>query len=121
MDFWNEVTRTVSGAADHTVKGAEKLSDIAKYKYRLSNLKKKLEDAYREIGRLRFAEYKGEPVLQEELSTLLAKTAKLDDQIAAYESRLADLQDYVTCTGCGNRMKKSLNFCPKCGEKAPNK
>ena len=121
MDIWNEITRTVSGAADQTVKGAEKLTDIARLKYRLNLLKSKLEDAYRDIGRLRFAEHCGETVSHEEYDDLLTKAADLDRQIRVCQTRLADLQDYLTCPQCGNRMKKGLNFCPKCGEKLSDK
>ena len=121
MDFWNEVTKTVSGAADQTVKSAEKLTEIAKLKYRLGLLKSKLEDSYRDLGRLRFSEFAGEAVTEEDYATLLARTAELTEQIRSCETRLADLQDYVTCASCGNRMKKGLNFCPKCGGKLSDK
>ncbi len=121
MDFWNEVTKTVSGAADQTVKSAEKLTEIAKLKYRLGLLNNKREDSYRDLGRLRFSEFSGEEIDEEAYTDLLTKTAELDRQIRSCETRLADLQDFVTCRKCGNRMKKGLNFCPKCGEKLSDK
>ncbi len=117
MDFWNEFSKTITSAADQTVKGAEKLTDIAKLKYRVNLLKNKLEEGYRDIGRLRYAEFCGEDVTSETYEELLTHIAELDGQIKECEDRLFDLQDFVTCSQCGHRMKKGLNFCPKCGEK----
>ncbi|MBQ4064838.1 MAG: hypothetical protein IJD10_01925 [Clostridia bacterium] len=121
MDFWNEFSKTVTTAADQTKKGAERLTDIAKLKYRASMLRNKLEECYRDIGRLRFKEYCGEEITAETYDGLLTRTADLKEQIRDCESRLFDLQDFVACENCGYRMKKGLNFCPKCGEKLAEK
>ena len=117
MDFWSQFSKTVAGAADHTVKSAEKLTDIAKLKYRLVLLNKKRDEAYRDVGHLRYAEDRGEGVTEEMYRGLFDQISDLNEKIAVCENKLNKLQDNVCCTQCGNRMKKGTNYCPKCGEK----
>lgn len=117
MDFWKEFSKTVAGAASETVKGAEKLTEIAKVKYHLGSLNTKLNECYQTIGKLYCAEQAGEDVSAEMYEGFLVQAEDLKDQIAASEKKLSDLRDYQTCPHCTYRLKKGLNYCPKCGEK----
>ena len=65
MDFWHEFTKSVSNAATNTVKEAEKLTDKAKVKYRITALNAKLNETYIEIGQLRYSESLGEKICDE--------------------------------------------------------
>ncbi len=117
MDFWKEFSKTVSSAAEGTVKGAEKLTDMAKLKYKISSLNTKLTDAYTEIGKLRYSEKNGDTVQAETYSELFEKVDELNMQIAEAETELYDLMNFASCPKCGTRMKKDCRYCPKCGEK----
>ncbi len=121
MDFWSEFSKTITNAADQTVKSTEKLTNIAKLKYRLNLLKNKLNECYQNIGRLRFAEFCGEEVTEEMLEGLFAEATSLTEQMKECEEKLYVLQDYVTCPQCGNRVQKGMRFCPKCGENVEGK
>ena len=57
MDFWHDFTKTVSSAADSTIKGTERLAASAKLKYRIKMLKSRQNDAFLTVGRLRYAEF----------------------------------------------------------------
>lgn len=116
MDFWSEFSKTITNAADQTVKSTEKLTNIAKLKYRVGSLNNKLNDCFQSIGRLRYAELTGEAVAPEMYEGLMAKAAELDAQIKECEGKLYDLQDYATCPQCANKVQKGMSFCPKCGE-----
>jgi hypothetical protein len=115
MDFWSEFTKTITNAADQTVKGTEKLTNIAKLKYRLSSLSNKQNECFQNIGRLRFAEFSGESVTPDMYEGLFAEAAELNAQIKECENKLYDLQDYTCCPQCGNKAQKGMSFCPKCG------
>jgi len=116
MDFWSEFSKTITNAADQTVKGTERLTGIAKLKYRLGSLKNKLNACYQSIGRLRYAEYNGETVTSEMYEGLFAEADTLSAQVKECEEKLYELQDYTTCPQCGNKAQKGMCFCPKCGE-----
>ncbi len=116
MDFWSEFSKTITNAADQTVKGTEKLTNIAKLKYRLGSLKNKLNEVYQNIGRLRYAEYQGDAVTAEQYKGFMSEADDLTNQIAICEEKLFALQDAITCPQCGNKAQKGMSFCPKCGE-----
>ena len=80
MDFWSEFSKTITNAADQTVKSTEKLTNIAKLKYRLGALTNKQNECFQNIGRLRYAEFSGETVTSDMYENLFAEAASLDAQ-----------------------------------------
>ncbi len=118
MDFWHEFTKSVSNAASSTAKEAEKLTDKAKVKYRISFLKTKLDESYVIVGQLRYAESRGEKVCKEMYDSLFEQITDLNNQINNLEEKLSDLRNLASCKKCGARInKKGCSFCPKCGDK----
>lgn len=115
MDFWNELSKTVTNAADQTVKSTEKLASIAKLKYRLSSMNNKLDDCHRTIGKLYCAENAGEEVTKDAYLPFIEQAAELSENIKACQEELAKLQDFISCPQCQYHIKKGLNYCPKCG------
>ena len=117
MDFWNEFSKTIYSAADYTVKGTEKLTGIAKLKYKINAAQSKLDLYYKSIGELKYAEKHSETVTEDMYEGLFAQVDSLTSEIKEYERQLADLRDYTACAQCGYRVQKGLSYCPKCGEK----
>ncbi len=117
MDFWKEFSKTVSSAAEDTVKGAERLTDMAKLKYKISSLNTKLDDLYSALGKLRYSEKNGENVEESAYNGYFDKIDEINAQIAEAESELYDLMNFISCPKCGTRMKKDCRYCPKCGER----
>ena len=117
MDFWNQISKTITDAADYTVKETEKLTGIAKLKYRLNSLKMKCDSYYKTLGEIRYSEYKYGAVEEDKYSPILEQIDQINSEIAEIEARLNDLRDYMTCPQCSYRLQKGLCYCPKCGEK----
>ena len=117
MEFWNEFTKTVNHAADKTVKGAEKLTGIAKVKYKISSINSKLDSCYKNIGELKYAEKCGEEVTENMYSALFEQVDEYKKELKELEDKLSDIREYQTCKMCGYRIQKGLPYCPKCGEK----
>ena len=92
MDFWSEFSKTITTAADQTVKGAEKLTDMAKVKYRIAALNSKLDEVYRTIGKLRVAEALGEDVVAETYAPLIESATALKDRLSEQEELLCKLR-----------------------------
>lgn len=117
MNFWNELSKTVSDAADKTAKNAERFSDTAKLKYRLSSLRAKRNEAYQTLGQLRYAEMKGETVSEDMYRPLCEEITELSEKIKICEASLRDLRGEFPCQRCGKPVKKEQRFCPHCGER----
>ncbi len=120
MDFWNDLSKTIYNAADYAVKGTEKLTGIAKIKYKINTVKVKLDLYYKSVGELKYAEHSGETVTDDMYAGLFSQIEKLNCELSSLEKQLADLRDYVTCCQCGYHVQRGLAFCPKCGEKLQN-
>ncbi len=117
MDFWSDLSKKISSAADTTVKGAEKLTDIAKIKYSIATLRDKLEDVYIEIGSLHYDEIRKGCDNSIEISEKCMEADGINSEIAEQTKKLAALKKYKNCESCGAKIEKDLAYCPECGTK----
>ncbi len=117
MDFWNDLSKTIYNAADYTVKGTEKLTGIAKITYKINSTKSKLDLQYKSAGELKYSEYCGKTATEEEYNNIFSEIDRLTTELDELENKLAELKDYITCHNCQFHVKRSLRYCPKCGQK----
>lgn len=123
MDVWNDISKKIAVAVDYTAKETEKLTGIAKVKYKLINLRSKRSDLYEEIGKLRYTELRSVPtddgVVDNtiEITALCDAVTAINTDIDAAVAELAGIRKYKNCISCGMRIKQGMNFCPKCGAK----
>ena len=114
MEFWDDFSKAVANAADQTVKGTEKLTTVAKLKYRISTLKNKVSEYCKTLGELKYAEYCGEQVSEKDYAAIADEITLINKKIAVLEKRIADLSDYVNCPQCGYRVRRGVGICPYC-------
>lgn len=123
MDVWNDISKKIAKAADYTAKETEKLTGIAKIKYKLINLRSKRSGLYEEIGKLRFAELRSVPTEDGivdntiEITALCDAIKSINTDIDTASDELAHMRKQKICVACGIRLKQNMNFCPKCGAK----
>lgn len=122
MKVWNDISKKIAGAVDYTAKETEKLTGIAKVKYKLMNLRSKRSDLYEEVGKLRYVELRSVPTEEGivdntiEITGLCDAITSLNHDIDTAENELTALK-YKRCISCGTRIKSGMNYCPKCGTK----
>ena len=114
MDFWENVTKSITDAADQTKKSTEKLATSAMLKYRISTLKTKLSNDFKKLGELKFAEMNGEESDADEIKAKFDEIALTKKKLAVLEKRVADLDDFISCPQCGYRVRRGLALCPYC-------
>lgn len=114
MEFWDDFSKAVANAADQTVKGTEKLTTIAKLKYRITTLKNKVSEYCKTLGELKYAEYCGEQVSEKDYAAIADEITLINKKVAVLEKRIADLSDYVNCPQCGYRVRRGVGICPYC-------
>jgi len=123
MDVWNDISKKIAVAVDYTAKETEKLTGIAKVKYKLINLRSKRSNLYEEIGKLRYTELRSVPtddgVVDNtiEITALCDAVTAINTDIDAATAELAGILKYKICVSCGMRIKHGMSFCPKCGAK----
>lgn len=120
MEFWDNFSKTVSDAADYTVKEAGKLTGIAKLKYKLASARARLDTLFADMGRIKYDELKGTADSGvEPYGDLTAKIDALKIEIEKCENELAKLKNVRLCVACRSVIGIDMAFCPRCGAKQP--
>ncbi|MBE6632034.1 MAG: zinc ribbon domain-containing protein [Ruminococcaceae bacterium] len=114
MELWDDISKTLSTVAETTVKGAEKLTDIAKLKYQIYVEENKLENVYQNMGKLYYEDPENNlPTLKLQRSI----AGELIERIEKLKLILAEATNHFTCRSCGEKVGKDMYFCPRCGKK----
>ena len=117
MEFWEDLSKKLSDAADYTVKETEKITAIAKIKYKLSAAKNKLDLLYQSVGKLKYEEFKGQTGCEELYEGFFAQITSVLEEVKALEAEMAKLRNYRICPGCNQKIARDMAFCPRCGMK----
>ncbi len=119
MDLWNDVSKKIGVAFDATAKGAEKLSDIAKAKYKLISAQNKRDSAFTAIGKLAYDERKTGCDNKEAIDRVYEEIDSLNEIIKSLKDEIRSLRNKKTCAACGKAIPAEDAFCPKCGALQP--
>ena len=116
MDFWDDVYKKVSDAANYTAKETGRLSELAKVKYNLMREKAKLEDAYKEMGELYYNQMKNSEYDDKIIALAYDKIEKSIVEIERLNTQANVINNTKVCKKCGEKLTKEMLFCPKCGD-----
>ena len=116
MDFWDDVYKKVSNAANYTAKETGRLSELAKVKYNLMKEKAKLEDAYKEMGELYYNQMKNSEYDDKKIALAYDKIEKSISEIERLNTQTNVINNTKVCPKCGEKLTKEMSYCPKCGE-----
>lgn len=115
MDFFNELGSKLSMTGKTVADKAKDLTEITRLNAKVVSEESKLNKAYAEIGKLYYAECRGEMAdayaeAAETIRTALAEIASAKEQINV-------LKGVRTCAQCGREMGKNDLYCGSCGAK----
>ena len=119
MDFFDKIGKKASEAYKVTADKTGKIAKETKLKFKISELKSKIEDIYEEIGKKVYEKH----VQKEDISItddLAEQCKKIDEMSSEIESLLQEcleLKDKKQCPKCFKEIDKNMKFCPECGAK----
>lgn len=118
MDFFDKLGKKATEAYKVTADKTGKLAKETKLKFKMGELKSKIEDIYEEIGKKVYEKH----VQKEDISAndLLEECKKIDDlsnEIEKIRHQCLDLKDKKVCQKCFKEIDKTMKFCPECGAK----
>lgn len=87
MALWNDIQKGLNDATSFTTKKTTELTDSAKSKYNLYNLKNKLEKCYATLGRHYLDTRRNEEDHEFEILTLIMQIDKIESDIAYIKSK----------------------------------
>ena len=118
MDFFDKLGKKASEAYKVTADKTGKIAKETKLKFKMGELKSKIEDIYEEIGKKVYEKH----VKKEEISAndLLEECKQIDEMSAEIEKirqECLELKDKKQCQKCFKEIDKNMKFCPECGAK----
>ena len=120
MDFFSKLGKKASKTYQVTKEKAVNLSEELKLKGKINDLKDKIEEAYKEIGKIVYNEVKdGKDVSKDEITAKCETISKYKEDIEKLQSDILALKNVVKCTNCGVELDLGDPFCYKCGTKQP--
>lgn len=118
-DFFVDLGRTISKAANEVVDKTGEFFESTKIKAQISTEEKSVEKAYRDIGEIIYKQHmEGQPV-SEEVAKICDDILSHEDRIRSFRTELANLKGMKICPACSEKVPKDVAFCPKCGVAMP--
>ena len=116
MDFFNKLGKKATEAYKVTADKTGKIAKETKLKFRMGELKSKIEDIYEEIGKKVYEKH----VQKEEISedAVLEECKQIDEmsnEIEKIRKECLELRDKKICQKCFKEIDKNMKFCPECG------
>lgn len=108
FDTLEKVGDTISTQGQEVVKKAKEVTETVKQNALIREQENKIKDAYAQVGKLYFEEYKD---AQEE------KYAEAFKTIEQSKEKLKQLKGTRDCENCGAEVDKDAVYCSKCGER----
>lgn len=120
MDFLNKLGKKTSEAYQTAKEKTSKLSEELKLKGRISDCKEKIDNEYKEIGKMVYEKMKsGEDASKEEITPKCEEIERLKEDIEKAEVELLALKNIKKCSDCGTELDIKAEYCSKCGTKQP--
>ena len=118
MDFFDKLGKKATEAYKVTADKTGKLAKETRLKFKMGDLKSKIEDIYEEIGKKVYEKH----VQKEEISIndLLEECKQIDEmseKIEKIRQECLELKDKKQCPKCFKEIDKNAKFCPECGAK----
>ena len=119
MDFFDKLGKKASEAYKVTADKTGKIAKETKLKFKISDLKSKIEEIYEEIGKKVYEKHiaKEEISIETDLSEQCNKIDQMSSEIERLLKECLELKDKKQCPKCFKEIDKDMKFCPECGAK----
>ena len=114
MSFFNELGKK-------TTEATNKITKETKLKFKMGDLKSKINGIYQEIGKKVYEKHEREESIsiKEELKEECEKIDAYSKEIEEARLEVLKLNNKRLCPNCFSEVDKDAVFCSKCGEKLP--
>lgn len=120
MDFFNKLTKKATETYKLTKDKTTQISGELKLRGKISELKSKIEEAYKEVGMIVYAEVKnGTEVSREDVSAKCDEIKAMEEEIEKLQVEILRVKNIKKCVNCGEELELGVRFCSKCGKEQP--
>lgn len=115
MAFFEDLGKKISKAGQSVVDKGKELADITKINLAISDEEKKIDEAYKKIGKL-FVEKIGDRA-EGEFLDLVTEVKNADSKIGELKQQIKDIKGIAVCPKCATEIPADAVFCNACGAK----
>lgn len=118
MAFFDQLGQKLTQTSQGAVKKTKDMAEVVRLNSAISEEAKKIEAAYREIGKLYYEHCadQDDPVFQ----TAVAEARRAETSIREMRDTISRLKGVQACPNCGTELSAGTVFCPNCGAKQPD-
>ncbi|MBQ7095063.1 MAG: zinc-ribbon domain-containing protein [Clostridia bacterium] len=117
MDLLDQITQEAKKAGTFVAEKAIFVKDYAKNTWDAAEIRNKMNDLYKAIGKAVFHAETTEADTAEEINGYIEDLKALDEALKEKTSEKESLVGKKYCPACGKSADKKAAFCPKCGAK----
>ena len=119
MNFFDKLGKKASEAYKVTADKTGKIAKETKLKFKISELKSKIEEIYEEIGKKVYEKHvaKEEISIEKDLAEQCNNIDQMSSEIEKLLQECLELKDKKQCPECFKEIDKNMKFCPECGAK----
>ncbi len=117
MAFFDDLGKKISKAGQSAVQKTKELADIAKLNSSISDEERRIDDSYREIGKLYDSLRGSDPEV--DFAPLIASVRESEEKIKEFRQQIKDIKGVVCCEKCGAEVSSNAAFCSACGAPMP--
>ena len=123
MDFFDKLGKKATEAYKVTADKTGKIAKETKLRFKMSELKSKIEDLYEEMGKIVYEKHiqKEEISIEKDLAEQCKKVDEMSKEIEDLLQQCLELKDKKQCPKCYKEIDKNMKFCPECGSKQEEK
>ena len=119
MDFFDKLGKKATEAYKVTADKTGKIAKETKLKFKMGELKTKIEDIYEEIGKKVYEKHvqKEEIFIANDLAEECKQIDEMSSEIERIRQECLELKDKKQCPNCFKEIDRNMRFCPECGAK----
>lgn len=118
MAFLDQLSSKLSQTSQTAVQKTKDMAEIMRLNSQISEQERKIEQNYREIGKLYYENFADKDV--ELFRTLVAEIKGAEGDVCEMKANLLRLKGTQPCPVCGANQPAGSVFCNSCGAKMPD-
>lgn len=116
-EFFNRISKKITGAADYAVKKTEKFVSSTKLTFDLKKEEADLDYCFEKLGRAFFTQAKSGVAKSGKIAELIAEADERSEKIKNLKIEIAKAKNKKLCPYCSSIIDSDVPYCSKCGSK----
>ena len=114
-EYVENAKKVLTATTQKVVEKSTVIYSTTKLSLKITKLKSEMDECYKKIGEIVYANYKGGEASSDDIEVLCGKIEALRTEIDEISAEIAETKGAAVCPNCGAEIKKDCSYCAKCG------